>query len=69
MASICIYRCYRSGIGKRTGFQETDQKMASTTKCGICKGFWSAFFYIMVEGKCIGVCATCKNEFAAKVGA
>ena len=31
MASLCIYKCYRSGIGKRTGFQETDQKMATTS--------------------------------------
>ena len=32
MGSTCIYRCYGSGIGKRTGFQETDQKMATITK-------------------------------------
>jgi hypothetical protein len=32
MVPICIYRCYCSGIGKRTGFQETDQKMNAKTE-------------------------------------
>jgi len=35
MASLYIQNWYRSGIGKRTGFQETDQKMA-TYICNNC---------------------------------
>jgi hypothetical protein len=32
LTPTCPYRCYLLLIGKRTGFQETDQKMTSTVK-------------------------------------